>query len=524
MAKKQPGKGIANPAKPAHGAANDATPEILPQVFRHTVDQADMAISITDVHGNILYVNPAFTRVTGYGADETLGKNESILSNKTTPPEVYKSLWQKISRGEAWSGRMINRRKDSSKYLAELSISPVTDGGGEVMNYLGMHRDITELHRLESQVKNQKALIESVVDAAPMLLALLDVDDRVILDNQEYKKLQADLGMADPAPMLMTAIRAGLEVDPAAKRHSDGYAFLDREVRLDLPGGRAPRWFSCSGTRVHEDDAAADAFFAGGGRNYLLLVAKEITSLRAQQEKVRVAALQAVMADEDRVATLRESLSAATFRLEGPLNMMASAVAMLSRRKGESDPMAAALGDAIAAGQQALEELRAMIPAETREAEGFSNVNELLRDVLDLATGRLLAAGISVSWKPQAMLPTLPGYPNKLRSLFKALIENAIEAMSARGWRERELALSTRAQAAGIEILVEDSGPGIPPDLQLRVFEPFYTTKRDGRHHLGTGLATAQQVAADHGGTIEIDPTKSAGCRVRVLLPVKRHP
>ncbi len=489
-------------------------------VFQHTVNQADVAISITDAQGDILYVNPAFTRVTGYAADEAIGRNESMLSHKTTPPEVYQSMWQKISRGEAWSGRLINRRSDGSQYLAELNISPVVNVAGEVVNFLGMHRDVTALHRLESQVEYQKALIESVVDAAPVVIALLDVDDRVVLDNHEYKKLQADLGMVEPAMLLMTSIRAGLEAVAVNGRRSSGYAFLGREVRLDPDGGKPPRWFSCSGSCVREDDDATDAFFAGTSRDYLLLVAMEITSLRAQQEKVRVADLQAAMAEEDRASALRESLSAATFRLEGPLNMMASVVGMLSRRSGESDPMVLALSDAISVGQNALTELRAMIPAETRESAGSINVNEILRDSLDLATGRLLAAGITVTWKPQAMLPTLNGYPNKLRSMFKALIDNAIEAMSARGWRERELLMISRARQENIEVLIEDSGPGVPPEQQLKVFEPFYTTKH---RHLGTGLAAAQQVAADHGGTIEIDPHQATGCLVRVMLPVKHR-
>lgn len=503
--------------------ADALAPGLPPQVFQHTVSQADMAISITDVHGNILYVNPAFTRVTGYTTDEAIGKNQSILSNKSMPPALYQSLWQKISQGEVWTGRLINRHKDGSQYLAELSISPIVDAHGKVLNYLGMHRDITEVHRLEYQVRNQKALIESVVDAAPVVIALLDVDDRVVLDNHEYKKLQADLGMAEPAPMLMSAIRASLELESGKGRRTSGYLFLDREVRIDRPGGNTPRWFSCSGSRVREDDSTADAFLAGRRRDYLLLVAKEITSLRAQQEKVRVAALQAVMADEDRVLALRESLAAATFRIEGPLNMMASVVAMLARRKGETDPMSVALVEAIAAGQQALEELRSMIPGETREAIGPVNLNELLRDVLDLSTSHLLAAGITVSWKPQAMLPALQGAPNKLRSLFKALIDNAIEAMNVRGCRERELTLASKERRGGIEVLIEDSGPGIDNSQHLKVFEPFHTTKRGGGH-LGTGLSSAQQVAADHGGYIEIGPAAVRGCRVRVLFPLHPRP
>lgn len=493
-------------------------PAILPAVFQQAVDQADLAISITDTHANILYVNPAFVRVTGYSPEDVIGHNESILSNKTTPPEIYRSLWQRISRGESWSGRLVNRRKDGSKYLAELTITPVTDSGGNLVSFLGLHRDITEVHRLERQVKNQKGLIESVVDAAPMVIALLDADERVVLDNHEYKKLTADLGMAEPAPLLLAAIRSGLDAQAPSPA---GYAFLDREVRIDRPGSGTPRWFSCSGTWVEEEDDRADAFFAGGHSRYLLLVAKDISSFRAQQEKARMAALQAMMAEEERVNTLRESLSAAVFQLEGPLNMVASAVGMLARRSGApgANPMAAALADAVHSGEEALAGLRAMIPAQRAEAASVINTNELLRDVLDISTGRLLASGISVNWKPQAVLPALQGHPNKLRSLFKALVDNAIEAMSTRGWRERDLIVSSSATADSIEVSIEDSGPGIPADLQLKVFEPFFTTRRDGGRHLGTGLSTAQQIVADHGGTLEIDATARKGCRVVVRLP-----
>jgi nitrogen fixation negative regulator NifL len=147
----------------------------------------------------------------------------------------------------------------------------------------------------------------------------------------------------------------------------------------------------------------------------------------------------------------------------------------------------------------------------------------LLRDVLDLSTGRLLAAGITVIWQPQAMLPALQGAPNKLRSLFKALIDNAIEAMNTRGCRERELTVASKARLGGIEVDIADSGPGIASAQLLKVFEPFHTTKRGGGH-LGTGLSAAQQIAAEHGGFLEIEPTKTRGCRVRVLLPLHRRP
>jgi protein-histidine pros-kinase len=268
-------------------------------------------------------------------------------------------------------------------------------------------------------------------------------------------------------------------------------------------------------------DEGTDAFFGHRDSIYLLLIAKEISQQRAQQEKARMAALQATMAEENRVSGMRESLSAALYQMEGPLNLLASVVAMQGRR-GQHDPTAEALGEALRAGQQALDTLRRAIPDQPGDTSSAANVNELLRDVLDLTTGRLLGAGITVNWKPQAVLPSLQGHPVRLRAMFKALVDNAIEAMNTKGWRTRELTVVTRGLLGSVEVFIEDTGPGIPADLQLKAFEPFYTTKGGGVHHTGTGLSMAQQVVADHGGLIEVDMAHTGGCRLRVVLPTQR--
>ncbi|MDI6747562.1 MAG: nitrogen fixation negative regulator NifL [Rhodocyclaceae bacterium] len=512
------------PAAPDLSAGAAASVDILPRVFSEAVAQADIAISITDTRANILYVNPAFERVTGFAAAEAVGQNQSLLSARATPSGVYAALWQTIGAGEPWSGRLVNRRKDGSEYLADLLITPVLDAGGKVGNFLGIHRDITALHRLECRVSNQKALIESVVDSAPVAIALLDNQDYkkdcVVLDNHEYKKLMGDLGMTEPASVILDAVRAdmGHGLGPA----QDGMqAFADREIRIDSHGGKPPRWFSCTGTWVKSIGENADAFFGQRDSIYLLLIAKEITQQRAQQEKVRMAALQATMAEENRISGLRESLSAALFQMEGPLNLLASVVAIQERR-GRHDPTTEALAAALQAGQAALDTLQRAIPERSAETATTANLNELLRDVLDLVTGRLLAAGITVNWRPQAVLPAVQAYPVRLRALFKALIDNAIEALNAKGWRMRELTITTRSLPGSVEIVVEDSGPGIPPDLRLKVFEPFFSSRNGGGHHAGTGLAMAQQVVSDHGGTIEIGASHAGGCRVCVMLPARR--
>lgn len=488
--------------------------DVLAPVFREAVAQADIAISITDRQANILYVNPAFERVTGYAASEAVGRNQSMLSAKTTPKALYAEMWQTIGAGRTWSGRLVNRRKDGAEYLADLLITPVLDAAGGISHYLGIHRDVTAEHRLECQVANQKALIESVVDAAPLAIALIDGEDCVVLDNHEYKKLMGDLAMAEPANLILDAVRADLGhgLGPAKE---GALAFSDCEIRIDLPGGRPARWFACTGAWVRSVDGGAEAFFGQHDSLYLLLIAKDITRQREQQEKARMAALQATMAEEARVSALRESLAAAIFQMETPINVLGSVLAMIERR-GRRDPASVALSEALAAGHSVIETLRRALPEPAAESMTAVNLNEALRDVLDLATSRLLAAGITVSWRPQAVLPAVTGQPVRLRTLFKAIIDNAIEAMSAKGWQTRELGLTTRALGDAVEVVIEDSGPGIAPALQLKVFEPFFSTKP---HHAGTGLAMAQQIASEHGGTLEIDPRYLAGCRIRLVLP-----
>lgn len=503
---------------PKHPPTPEAQADLPPAVYRQAVDQADLAISITDTRATILFANEAFSRVTGYAADEVIGHNESILSNHTTPRLVYEGMWAHLSTGRPWTGRLLNRRKDASLYLAELNITPVHDAAGRITHYLGMHRDVTALHRLECQVNNQKRLTESVIDAAPVVFALLDINGRIILDNHEYKKLVTDLALPEPAHILLDTLCPGwreqLVIKPGACE------FSAREARVDRPQGQ-PRWFSCSASLIRMTDESADGFFCSDNISGLLLAFSDITALRVEQERARTSALHALLAEEERVASIRESLSAAIFRLEEPLNVMTSVIKVLQRRDPASSGI---LQQALAASREHIEALRQVIPARGPELPASVNLNEILRDALDVTTRRLLGAGIVVDWQPAATLPKLNGRPTQLRVLFKALIENAIEAMDVKGWQRRELKISTAAADGCIDVRIADSGPGIPPEWRLQVFEPFFTTKSGSGRHLGTGLSRAYQVVAEHGGLIGLEETPRGGCTVALEFRIDGEP
>jgi PAS domain S-box-containing protein len=102
------------------------------------LESAVNAIAITNRAGSVIWVNPAFTRLTGYSSAEIVGQNPRLLKSGTHDRAFYQELWKTIASGKAWSGEMVNRRKDGSLYNEEMTITPVQDSGGKVTHYIAI--------------------------------------------------------------------------------------------------------------------------------------------------------------------------------------------------------------------------------------------------------------------------------------------------------------------------------------------------------------------------------------------------
>lgn len=125
------------------------------------VRQASDSVVITDRNGAILFVNPAFERITGYSREEAIGKNPRILKSGRHPREFYEQLWQTILSGRSWSGRFENRRKDGTLFVEQCTISPVFNQESEIEYFVAVKRDITQELALSEQVR-QAQKMESI--------------------------------------------------------------------------------------------------------------------------------------------------------------------------------------------------------------------------------------------------------------------------------------------------------------------------------------------------------------------------
>ena len=140
------------------------------------------------------------------------------------------------------------------------------------------------------------------------------------------------------------------------------------------------------------------------------------------------------------------------------------------------------------------------------------NVAVLLSHVLTLMGKQLDERGIKVTRNFSSNLPEVNVVPSQIQQVFINLILNAYDAMPEGG----ELTVNARAVRSGMEVLVQDSGPGISEDTGMRIFEPFVSTKIGGT---GLGLTVSYNIVTAHGGTLELVRSKRPGACFRVFLP-----
>jgi diguanylate cyclase (GGDEF)-like protein/PAS domain S-box-containing protein len=140
------------------------------------LESAANGILITDRNGNIQWVNPAFTKMTGYSAEEVRGKNPRILKSGMVPQETYSILWKTVLSGSVWFGELTNRRKDGTIIIEEQTIAPVKDSSGKIIHFIAIKQDITERKHAEEALSKRSDQIATLNRVMRSLSSTLDLD------------------------------------------------------------------------------------------------------------------------------------------------------------------------------------------------------------------------------------------------------------------------------------------------------------------------------------------------------------
>jgi len=146
------------------------------------VEQSPATVMITDTHGIIEYVNPAFAQIAGYSAEEAIGKNPRFLQSGETPREEYGRLWATLKAGQAWQGEFCNKKKSGELYWEHAAIAPITDAAGNTTHYVAIKEDITERKRAEELLLESEAKLRVILETVQTGIVIIDAETHTIVE------------------------------------------------------------------------------------------------------------------------------------------------------------------------------------------------------------------------------------------------------------------------------------------------------------------------------------------------------
>jgi len=249
------------------------------QIQHSALEAAANAIVIVDRKGNIEWVNPAFTRLTGYERDEAIGQNPRVLKSGVHDREFFRHMWQTVLAGSVWQGTLTNKRKDGALYQEEMTITPVRSQQGEITHFVAVKQDISERLRQEAAIRTSQQQLCTLMDSIRSVIFMKDRDGRHLLVNTFYEQAtgisrQAILGKTDFEVMPHEAAEAIVTQDRQVMASGQALTFEETVPGQDGP----PRHYLT--TKVPLVDAAGEVYGLCG-------IATDITERKEAENTAR---------------------------------------------------------------------------------------------------------------------------------------------------------------------------------------------------------------------------------------------
>ena len=556
----------------------DVTEEVEFELLHLAAEASADCFIITNPSGRITYVNPAFTKTTGWKAEEAIGQNPSILKSGKTSPEDYKAMWQTISSGQTWSGRVLNRRrvasgnllpilgeaaKRSNKlYWASLSISPMLNNLGEVIAYVAVQRDITDEvlredhQKLEHDHATARAAIASTLQEPKPIEERLRESIAYLLelgDLEIQKKGGIFLAEEDKRELALTVTEGNFSEEFYRKERTIKFGFC--------LCGRAAE----SGEMLVSDDCFCDPRhdqkFEGMKSHghyivplrhaektlgilflytdpYPTRVDSRLEFLKQVGELMGMAiANDSLAADLQHAKEAAEaaSVSKSTFlanmshEIRTPLNGILGFTELLRKGAADNDPeQQKEFYETIhASGNHLLNLINDILDISKVEAGQMTferievSPSRMVSDAASMLRVRAQEKGLLLNIEYQGKVPrTIHSDPARLRQILMNLVGNSIK-FTEQGEVRVVAKLVELEGKPMMSFEVRDTGIGIAADKIEKIFEPFTqadssVTRRFGG--TGLGLSLCKQLSEGLGGTIGATSVEGEGSRFKFTI------
>ncbi|MDO9424032.1 MAG: PAS domain S-box protein [Methylobacter sp.] len=523
------------------------------------VEQSPSSIVITDLDANLVYVNEAFVKATGYSRAEAIGQNPRILHSDKNPREAYDDMWAHLTRGEVWKGELINRRKDGSEYVESILISPVHDSNGQVTHYLGIKEDITERKRMEKALRENEARYRRITEGLTDYQYTVRIENGCSVETAQslacvmVTGYTAEEFAANPHLWIQMVVPEDRErVIKHVQQILAGQDVPSIEHRITRKNGETC-WVSdttilfrdASGKLLSYDGVIKDITERKSAEAALSRLNEEleekVISRTTDLEQARLEAEQANQANQANQAK-SAFLAAMSHEIRTPMNGVVGMVDVLhqSSLQGYQVEMVDLIRESAFSLLGIIDDILdfSKIEAGRLEIESLPmSVADVVEKVCDLLDHLAVRKGVELTLFTDPAIPEeVLGDAMRLRQVLLNLANNAIKFSSG---QQRPGHVSVRVELAKnglagrdpgqviVEFQIADNGIGMDEETLSELFTPFSqadisTTRRFGG--TGLGLAISRHLVDMMGGEIAVQSEFGKGSTFSVRLPLTPLP
>jgi PAS domain S-box-containing protein len=479
----------------------------------HLLDLTQDCVLVRDLQQVITYWNRGGEELYGWSRAEAIGKVAHMLLN-TTFPIPLEQISATLLRDGRWEGELLHRKRDGTQLIVASRWSLQRDESGASIGTLESNTDITERRNAEDKVRRTQ---ETYLAEAQQLShtgsfglnvaggnVFLSDEGRRIFDWPSNEPLTLEKMLSRVHPEDLAYVQQSIE------RAGNDVREFDFEHRLLLPGGEVK----------HVQVVARPVANADGAD--LIGAVMDVTAIRAAEAALRSARTE--LAHVMRVTSLGELTASIAHEVNQPLGAVVAnaeaCIGWLDREQPDLAEARAAIARIVSDGLRAGEVIR-RVRALVKRAESevtLLDINEVVIEAVAFLRHELERSGVSVRLDVGAEPIAVLADRIQLQQVLINLAMNAIEAMQSITDRPRDLLIRSHRDGTRAQVVVTDTGVGIPQEHIRRIFEAFFTTKSSG---MGMGLSICRSIIEAHGGRIGVSSPERGGTTFELSMPLQ---